>query len=79
MLFSVAKRTTGGFSRIYRPGRRGRDEKRVEEGEGGRERKRGEEECVGQIEENIKSRSSINQVNRNQLNRTGDGIASLKI
>lgn len=34
LLFSVAKRTTGGFSTIYRPGRGGGDEKRGEDRRG---------------------------------------------
>lgn len=69
LLFSVAKRTTGAFSRIYRPGGRGRGK----QGWGG--------VVWGRMEKRngIKSRSSLNQINRNQLHRTGDGIASLKI
>lgn len=35
LLFSVAKRTTGGFSRIYRPGGRG-DERGEKDRRGGR-------------------------------------------
>lgn len=43
----------------------------------------GKEECVGKkgekIGDTVKSRSSLRQINGNQLQRTGDGIASLKI
>lgn len=81
MLFSVAKRTTGGFSRIYRPGGRA-DERRGEDGRGGK-RGRGKENMWERkrekIGDTVKSRSSLNQINCNQLHRTGDGIASLKI
>lgn len=68
--FSVLQKNglTAAFSRIYRPGgTRG--------GGGGRRRREGEKEG----RDAVKSRSSAGQINSNQLHRTGDGIAPLKI
>lgn len=71
LLFSVANRTTGGFSRIYRPGGRGRRRRGGCGGGyvGGRQAER----------DTVKSRSSLRRIDCDQLHRTGDGIASLKI
>lgn len=73
LLFSVAKRTTGDFSRIYRPSVRGRGKQRYGGG------------CQGGVgmgglgckaerrkEKAVKSRSSLNPINCNHLHRAGD-------
>lgn len=68
--FSVLQKKglTAAFSRIYRPGGT-RGGVGVGGGVGGR----------GEGREAVKSRSSAGQINSNQLHRTGDGIAPLKI
>lgn len=78
LLFSVAKRTTGGFSAESTGLVGGEIKKRGEEEQ---VRKGGEKGNVRgkKRESTAKSRSSVNRINCNQLPGTSDGIASLKI